>query len=225
MFKSTQALPASPYLNDMTSMSSPTTMTSYATGRQESAEWILANDGLIAIRSRRDHGDGHADQGLQAVEIAARVCGQILEAPVSDRPLLPPRQVFVHCLGIAEILGQQRRRRGQAAVDPVADADTNRIQLIEHIELGDAEQGAAAVNDGTPQGDRVEPAAASAPAGHRTEFVTHPRQILAVLVEKLRRKRSRTDAGGIGLDDAEHLVKPARTQTGAGGRSAGGGGR
>src|SRR5258708_15435109 len=98
MFKSTQALPASPYLNDMTSMSSPTTMTSYATGRQESAEWILANDGLIAIRSRRDHGDGHADQGLQAVEIAPRVGGQIREAPHPDPALLPPPQGFRNSL-------------------------------------------------------------------------------------------------------------------------------
>src|SRR5258707_8525669 len=187
MFKSTQALPASPYLNDMTSMSSPTTMTSYATGRQESAEWILANDGLIAIRSRRDHGDGHADQGLQAVEIAAGVGGQILEARDPDRALLPPRQVFVHSLGIAEILGQQGRRRGKAAVDPVADADAYRIQFIEHIELGHAEQGAAVVNDGAPQGDRVEPAAPSPPAGHRTKLVTHPPQILAVFHKQLGR--------------------------------------
>src|ERR1700688_2630904 len=180
----------------------------------ESAEWILANDGLIAIRPRRDHGDGHADQGLQAFEIAAGVGGQILVALDPDRALLPPWEVFIDGLALTEAFGQQRRGRGDAALELVSHADANGIEAIEHIEFGHAEQGAAAVDDGAPQGDRVEPAAAPPPAGHRTELVTHPRQILTVLVEELRRKRSRTDAGGIGLDDAEYLVEPARTQAG-----------
>ena len=81
------------------------------------------------------------------------------------------------------------------------------------------------MHDGAPQRDRVEPAAAPPPAGHRTELVADARQILAGLVEQFRRKRTRADAGGIGFDDAEHLVQPARTQAGAGGGAARGGGR
>jgi hypothetical protein len=54
--------------------------------------------------------------------------------------------------------------------------------------------------------------------------VSHARQILAELVEQLRGERSRADARGVGLDDAEHLVQPARTQARTGGGSPGGGG-
>ena len=66
------------------------------------------------------------------------------------------------------------------------------------------------MHDGAPQRDRVEPAAAPPPAGHRAEFVADARQMLAELVEQFGRKRTRADARGIGLDDAEHLVQPPR---------------
>src|ERR1700676_368462 len=36
-----------------------------------SAERVLADDGLVAVRPRRDYVDRHADQGLQPLEIAA----------------------------------------------------------------------------------------------------------------------------------------------------------
>jgi len=80
------------------------------------------------------------------------------------------------------------------------------------------------MDDGAAHGNRVEPAAAASPACHRSEFVTHSRQVLAELIEQLRRKRSRADARGISFDDAEHLMQPAWPQSRAGSCSAGRGG-
>src|SRR5580692_974023 len=113
----------------------------------QSAERIFADDGLLPVRSRRDDGDGHADQGLQTVEVAARVAGQIFIALDSDRALLPPGEVFIDSLAFAQAFGQQRRRRGDSALEFVSHTDANGVEAVEHIELGDAEQGAAAVND------------------------------------------------------------------------------
>ena len=107
-------------------------------------------------------------------------------------------------------------------VDAVADADADGVEAIEHIELGDAQARDARIDDRAPQGHRIEPPAATPPAGDRAELVTDARQVLAVLVEELGRERTRADARRIGLDDAEHVVEGARTQPGAGAREAGG---
>src|SRR5450631_694637 len=88
----------------------------YSVGRQRSAERVFSNDGLIPVRSRRDDRDGHADDGLQAFEIAAGIGGQIFIPRDADRAVLPPRHVFVYGLAAAEVLGKQRRRGSNAAV-------------------------------------------------------------------------------------------------------------
>ena len=79
------------------------------------------------------------------------------------------------------------------------------------------------MHDRAPQRHGVEPAAAPAPAGHRAELVADPRQVLAVFIEQLGRKRSRADPRGVGLHDAEHVIEHARSDAGAGGGAAGGG--
>jgi hypothetical protein len=51
------------------------------------------------------------------------------------------------------------------------------------------------------------------------------RQVLAVLIEQLGRKRTGADARGVGLDDAEHLVEGAAAPSRCRRRTARGGGR
>ncbi len=50
---------------------------------------------------------GTAHQRLQPLEIAARIRRQLIVARDPDRALLPARQLLVHRLRSAEILGQQ----------------------------------------------------------------------------------------------------------------------
>src|SRR5580700_6387254 len=73
------------------------------------------------------------------------------------------------------------------------------------------------------QRDRVEPAAAAAPSGHRAEFVADAREMLAVLIEQLGWKGSGANPRGVGLDETEHAVEHPRTQARAGRGITGGG--
>src|SRR6185312_14535458 len=108
-------------------------------------------------------------------------------------------------------------------VHPIADGNSDRIETIQHIELGDAEPGDARMDDGAPQGHGIEPAAAAPTAGDGTELVTYAREVLAVTIEQLRREGTRADPRRVRLDDTEHMVEDPRSETGAGARKSRGG--
>ena len=76
------------------------------------------------------------------------------------------------------------------------------------------------VRAGLAHQHRVEPAAAALAAGDGAELVAALAEALADLVVELGRERALADAGGVGLDDAEHEVDRARAHAGAGRRHA-----
>src|SRR6185369_987679 len=158
--------------------------------------------------ARGDHVDRYVDQARQALEVGARVRRQRLIGGDADRRLAPAGQLLVDRLHFP--------------VGAVADADANGVEAIEYVELGNARARDARIDDRAPQGHRVEPPAATPPAGDRAELMTHARQVFTVLIEELRGKGTRADPRGIGLDDAKHGVEGARTQPRAGARESGG---
>ena len=79
------------------------------------------------------------------------------------------------------------------------------------------------MHDRAAQRNRIEPAAAPPPPGNGAEFVADAGQILARVIEQFGRKGTRTDTRGVGLDDAQHLMQPPRSNTGTGRRAARGG--
>ena len=66
-----------------------------------------------------------------------------------------------------------------------------------------------------PHQHRVEPAATALPAGDGAELVPALAEALAVGIVELGRERPGTDAGGVGLDDAEHEPGRVRPQSAA----------
>ncbi len=151
-------------------------------------ERMLSNDGLLPIGTGGNDVDRHTDQGLQPLEVAAGVRGQFLVPGDADAALLPTGQILVHGLGRCRMLGEQRRREHDGSVDPVAHANADDVEAVEHIEFGDAQRGAAVVHDRAPQRDRIEPAAAALPPGDRAEFTADPREVLAEFVEQFGRE-------------------------------------
>ncbi len=101
-------------------------------------------------------------------------------------------------------------------INPVPDAELNRVQLIEYIQLGYAQARCTVVQYGPFQGDRIEPSAAPRAARCRSKFVADPRQMPARIVEQLGRKRPAANARGIGLDDSKNIIDTARTDSGTG---------
>ena len=132
--------------------------------------------------------------------------------------LAPAGQRLVDRHHFRVTMRQQRRVLADLAVDPVARADADRVEPVEHVELGDAEARDAVVQHGATQRDGVEPAAAPRPTRDRAKLVPDAREMLAHLVEELGRERTRADPRRVGLHDAEHGVDVARTEAGADGR-------
>ena len=67
-----------------------------------------------------------------------------------------------------------------------------------------------------PQRDRIEPSATATATGHCAEFFADPLQRLTGLIEEFRLERPGADPRRIGLDYAEHIIKVARPDPGAG---------
>ena len=110
----------------------------------------------------------------------------------------------------------RRLRRRQvidlAAVEPVADADLELGQLVEHVELGEGDAVDAADFPRLAHEAGVEPAAAARPTGHRAELLAALAQEPARLVLELGGERPLAHARGVGLGDAEHVVDRARPE-------------
>src|SRR3546814_13147391 len=62
---------------------------------------------------------------------------------------------------LGKTLGADRRHFDWLAVDLVAGADADHVEIIEHVELGHAQAGDAVVEDRAPRGNRIEPATAT----------------------------------------------------------------
>ena len=86
----------------------------------------------------------------------------------------------------------------------VAGADLHRLEPVEHVELGQRDAGDAADRGRLAHQHRVEPAAAALAAGDGAELVAALAELLADLIVLLGREGAGADAGGVGLDDAEH---------------------
>ena len=109
------------------------------------------------------------------------------------------------------------------AVHFVADADRDLVQFVEHVELSD-DQRVDAIHRGGVAGERnVEPAAAARATRHRAELFAHLADLFAERAVVFAGEGSGTDAGDVGLGDADDAVDFGGRHAGAGTGAAGGG--
>ena len=109
------------------------------------------------------------------------------------------------------------------AVHLVTVADLQRLEPVEHIELGQRHAGDAGDGVRLAHHHGVEPAAAALAPGDRAEFAAALAHAVAVGAELLGRERAGADAGSIGLGDAENEADARRAGARAGRRLSGDG--
>ena len=92
-----------------------------------------------------------------------------------------------------------------APIQSISDADLDLIETVQDVELGQRQALDAARSHRLAHQNRVEPAAASRPAGHDAEFLATLAERSADLVDLLGGKRTGAYASGIGLANSEHI--------------------
>src|SRR5688572_8941848 len=172
------------------------------------------SDDLVTTRSDAHVSDGRLRQLLQAIEIATRGGGQVLDPARRSRGALPPRHPLVLRRGAL-----QRREIGgklvvQLAIDLVRRAQRDPVEGVEDVELGDREVGESIDSPGVPHDDRVEPSASPRTAGSRAELVAELPRSLAELAFHLGGQRSTTDTRRVRLHHAKHGIDGRRRDAG-----------
>ena len=103
----------------------------------------------------------------------------------------------------------------------VADANLERLDLVEHVEFGERYSVDAGDLDRLAHHHRIEPATAPLTTCNRAELPAALADMLADLVILLGRKGAFADPRGVGLGDAKHIIDGARPDAAAD-RSLGG---
>jgi len=144
---------------------------------------------LVALRACRD--EANLDPGLlfQEVDVVLGFRGQIGKLSYPARGFLPAGLGLVHRLKPGQSSHGGRHVRHRLAIQRVARAYLDLLQLVQHIQLGDDETVEAVDGGGVLQQRHVEPAAAARPAGDRSEFVAGFSYGVAVLIVRLGGKR------------------------------------
>src|SRR5579859_309872 len=134
-------------------------------------ERMAQDDGFVAIGACGNHVDRNAAGLLDALEVMARIRGQILETSNAHGTLRPAWNFLVNWLAAGRRVGTGGQNIDALAAEVVTNADLQRLHPVEHIQLGDAQAGHAVDLNRALERRRVEPAAASRPPRHRAEFL------------------------------------------------------
>src|SRR5690348_1023556 len=109
---------------------------------------MTQDDRLLAIRPGGDDIDRHFRQHLQALQVFAGIHRQSRVVGDTDGRLPPARELLVYRLEARVALDAERWLRDDLTVDTITDRYPDRIETVEHIELGDAQARDARMHDG-----------------------------------------------------------------------------
>ncbi|MNS53297.1 hypothetical protein D3C72_860480 [compost metagenome] len=179
---------------------------------------MTQDNGFIAVRTGRHQVDRHAADFGNALQVATGRLGQLVVLGDADGRFRPTRQLFQDRLRLRNRVRAIRQHVAEFAVHAVADAELNRFQTVQHVQLGDAQAGNAVQTDRTLQRRAIKPAAATRTTCDRTEFLADGGQAGADLVNQFRGERTRTDAGGVRLGDTQYVIQLLRAYTSTSGR-------
>src|SRR5438874_3297619 len=174
------------------------------------AERVMHENGLVALRSRRNHRDGDARERFDARQISPRSRRQCVEAFHAERILVPAGKLFEDGFAFSHRLRAGRQQCHPRSSDAIAGADSDRRQAVEDVELSDGQAVDAVQLEGSRQRRNVEPAATPRAAGDRPEFVAALGKTRADVVEELGRKRTGAHTRRVRLDDTENVVEHLR---------------
>ena len=100
---------------------------------------VMHQDGLVAFRSGGNHGDGHAGQCFDALQVGARIGRQRGEAFHPEGTFAPARQLFVYGPTFGDCVRTRRKQLGSTSRHGVGGAYANQRHAVENIELGDGQ--------------------------------------------------------------------------------------
>src|SRR3546814_16818756 len=99
------------------------------------------------------------------------------------------------------------------AAQAIAGADANRLEPVEHVELGKRDAGDARHGAALAHQHRVEPTAAPLAPGHAAELMNELPERFAGLIGEVVGEGAATVTRRIGLGAAEHGADIRRTET------------
>src|SRR5947209_1046801 len=180
----------------------------------------LYTDDLISTRANADIGDLSLDQRLNAIEIAARIAGQLGKTARVGGAGLPSLKPFVARLHVLEQLEITRELLVHITVRFVAGAERDAIESVEHIEFGHRQIGEAIHTRGVTNHHSIEPAAAPRPSSGCAELVAKLANLRRERLRELGWERTVANTRRIRFDDTDHRVELARRNANAGRRAA-----
>src|SRR5215813_13721131 len=122
-------------------------------------------DGLLASGADGDQRDRRLDQRGQLVDVASCRQRQLVERAGFPEILLPAGHLLVDRRRARPAVLGGRRLVHSPPVDLVREADPERVDAREHVELRECQRVEARQRDGMAYDDRVEPPASPRPAG------------------------------------------------------------
>src|SRR5258708_6274270 len=102
-------------------------------------EWMAQDDGFVAIGTGGNHIHRHAAGLFDALEIITCIRGQLFVTGNSDGALRPARNLLVNRFAAGQCVGAGRKNVDAFAAEVVTDTDLQRLNAIEHVQLGDAQ--------------------------------------------------------------------------------------
>src|SRR3954453_24155429 len=134
------------------------------------AEGVADEDRVLALWAGRNKGDGGADEFFDPAYILDRLGGELRPAARATGRFAPAVHALVDRLDGC-LVGRVGREMGESlAPQPIAGADPDLVQTVEHVELGEGDSGDARARAGLADQNGVEPAAAALAAGDRAEL-------------------------------------------------------
>src|ERR1035437_2835269 len=188
-----------------------------------SRQHVVTNDGLVATRTDPDARHPCSGELLDAQHVGLRVGRQRLETAAVADVLPPAGHLLVHGYRVVDVGLCHRHVIGTHAVDDVTHTDRHSVQPGEDVELGEEVVGDAVDPGGVPGNHRVEPPAATSPAGGDPDFAAGLAQVLAHVVLELGGKGPGADARRVRLQNSQDRIDAGGADAGAHRSTAGGG--
>src|SRR5438270_10348823 len=179
----------------------------------------LNHDRLGACWTNTDNRQFRAGELRDSTHVDTSESWQLRNFSHRSRRLLPAAHRFIYRFAIDPLGGIAGRDIKSFAIETVANADRNRVHIIESIEIGDGKLIDSIDHPRITRDYGVEPATTPRPSGGRTKFASHFVQHFCY-ARVLRWQWPLPDSRGVGLHHAEHAVHSMRRNAGAGAGAA-----
>ena len=175
----------------------------------------MNNDGLVTTRTNTDVRNASAGELLQSVQVILGLVRQLIEGAAASDVFVPRRHGLVNRDSVVELRLGEWHFVVTHAINVVSDTNRNLTDTGQDVQLGDEQIRETVDARGVASQHRIVPTTAALTAGVDSDLTAGGLEVLAPLVEQLRRERASTDAGGVGLHDAQHRSDLRRADAGA----------